>query len=98
MKSELFLQYPKRDYDTAATVVTDRIPLVFAQLKALRVADDITYLRSGSLNVMNGMVGLTFSKDGSQYLHVDEFLNRDLAYWVEQPNGQENAVQIKTPN
>ena len=98
MKSELFLQYPKRDYDSAASVATDRIPLVFAQLKALRVADDITYLRSGSLNVMNGMVGLTFSKDGSQYLHVDEFLNRDLAYWVEQPNGQENAVQIKTPN
>jgi len=98
MDPELFQIYPRRDYDSSAVVHSDRIPIVFAQLKALRTADDITYLRSGSLNIMNGLVGLTFSCDGSQYMNVDEFLNRDLAYWVDQPNGQQNAAEIKTPN
>ena len=98
MNPELFLVYPKRNYDKSAVVDTDKIPVVFAQLKALRAADDITYLRSGSLNIMNGMVGLSLSCDGSQYMDVDEFLNRDLAYWVEQPNGLKHAAEITTPN
>ncbi|MCK7471133.1 MAG: hypothetical protein MZU95_10405 [Desulfomicrobium escambiense] len=34
---------------------------VLVQFKALRFADETIYLRSGSINVMNGMVGLTFS-------------------------------------
>ena len=98
MSPELIENYAPCDYHNDAVVEPERIPLVFAQLKALRLADDITYLRSGSLNIMNGMVGLTFSTDGSQYLPVDEFLNRELAYWMDQQNGQNDAAQIKTPN
>jgi hypothetical protein len=55
---------------------------VLAQFKALRFADETIYLRSGSLNVMNGMVGLTFSCDGSHYMPVDEFLDKSLDFWV----------------
>ena len=55
---------------------------VFQQLKALRFADETIYLRSGSINIMNGMVGLTFSCDGSHYMPVEEFLDKDLSFWL----------------
>ena len=54
---------------------------MFQQFKALRFADDTIYLRSGSLNVINGMVGLTFSCDGSHYMPVEEFLAKDDSFW-----------------
>jgi hypothetical protein len=31
---------------------------------------------------MNGMVGLTFSCDGSHYMSADEFLEKNLSFWV----------------
>lgn len=42
---------------------------------------DRIYLRSGSLNVVNGLVGLNFSCDGSHYLPVEEFLSQDARFW-----------------
>ena len=43
--------------------------------------DDTLYLRSGSLNIFNGIIGLNFSCDGSHYIPYDEFLNKDHAFW-----------------
>ena len=79
---ELCLAYPLHPYPTAAKTPAANIAPVLAQFKALRFADETIYLRSGSLNVMNGMVGLTFSCDGSHYMPVDEFLEKDLGFWV----------------
>jgi len=45
-------------------------------LSTLRHKDDSIYLRSGSLNIINGMVGLVFSCDGSHYIEYQEFLRR----------------------
>ena len=81
LNPDLFLRYPKRSYDRHTQLEADKIPLVFAQLKALRQLDDTVYLRSGSVNIINGRVGLTFSCDGSHYMSADEFLNHDLTYW-----------------
>ena len=39
------------------------------------------YLRSSSLNLINGMVGLTFSCDGSLYINYEEFLSTDISFW-----------------
>ena len=55
--------------------------MVLEQLKELRFADETIYLRSASLNVMNGMVGLTFSCDGSHYISVEEFLSKEKRFW-----------------
>jgi hypothetical protein len=49
-----------------------------AAFKALRFMDENIYLRSGSLNIFNGIVGLNFSCDGSHYMRWDEFLDKDL--------------------
>lgn len=79
---ELCLAYPQRRYPERAVVAPEKIRPVLAQFKALRFADETIYLRSGSLNIMNGMVGLTFSCDGSHYMQVDEFLEKNLGFWV----------------
>lgn len=79
---ELCLAYPRHEYPEHAAIAPERIALVLEQFKALREADETIYLRAGSLNVINGMVGLTFSCDGAHYMHVEEFLERELAFWL----------------
>ncbi len=79
---DLFLAYPARDYPATAKTPATQIPAVLAEFKALRFADETLYLRAGSLNVMNGMVGLTFSCDGSHYMPAEEFLAKDLGFWL----------------
>jgi hypothetical protein len=41
----------------------------------LRLADAAVYLRPGSINIINGMIGLDFSCDGSCYIDYREFLD-----------------------
>jgi len=41
----------------------------------------VIYLRSGSLNIFNGMISLNFSCDGSHYLPFREFLEEDSPFW-----------------
>ncbi|MHB8453495.1 MAG: PDC sensor domain-containing protein [Acidiferrobacterales bacterium] len=79
---EMRLAYPARPYPTAAKTREADVIRVLDQFKTLRFLDETIYLRSGSLNVMNDMVGLTFSCDGSHYMSVEEFLARDLGFWV----------------
>lgn len=97
MDPELFLLYPKCDFDQRASIKPDRIPNVFAQLKVLRNIDDDIYLRGGSLNIMNGQIGLSFSVDGMHYLGIDEFLNRELTSWLS-PQGDNQMLETLTPN
>jgi hypothetical protein len=75
------LAYPRRSYPEMAVVTRNRIKEIFERFALLRSADDTLYLRSASLNVINGMVGLTFSCDGSHYLPADEFLAKDDRFW-----------------
>jgi hypothetical protein len=77
----IVLAYPRQPYPDIATVPQETIPLIFDQLKLLRFADENIYLRSGSLNICNGMVGLNFSCDGSHYMHYSEFLEKDMNFW-----------------
>lgn len=98
MNPELFLRYSKQEYDKPAAIEAEKIPPILAQLKALRIADDTIYLYSASLNIMNGLVGLSFSSGNSQYMDSDDFLNHDLAFWVGQPDGKTDALEITTPN
>ncbi len=76
------LIYPVHAYPTDAVVPRDRIRPVLDAIAALRFIDETFYLRAGSLNIMNGMVGLTFSCDGSHYLPWDEFLTKGPEFWA----------------
>ena len=70
----LRLAYPRIPYTKEALVPTPEIPRVLAEFKRLRTQDDQICLRAASLNVVNGLVGLNFSCDGSYYLSYAEFL------------------------
>ena len=78
---DICLVYPQRDYPDDAAVPADQIHAVLQGLRELRFADETIYLRSGSLNIFNGMVALTFSCDGSHYMPYAEFLDRDMPFW-----------------
>jgi len=69
--------HPDCDYPRNAIVRLDEIEMVLERFGELRTGDDTVYLRSGSLNIMNGCVGLTFSCDGSHYLDYRMFLESE---------------------
>jgi len=75
LNADLLLAYPERTYPQRAAVTPAQVKQVYALFKALRYIDDTIYLRSGSINIINAMVGLPFSCDGSHYMTVDEFLD-----------------------
>jgi hypothetical protein len=80
LNADLLLAYPERTYLQRAAVIPAQVKKAYALFKALRYIDDTIYLRSGSINIINAMVGLPFSCDGSHYMMVDEFLDRDVRF------------------
>jgi len=75
------MAYPIRPYPKEALISPEQVRPVLEQFKRLREADETIYLRSSSLNVFNGMVGLTFSCDGAHYMPAEEFLLKDDHFW-----------------
>jgi len=78
----VFACYPKQKYPEDACISEEQIGQVFSQYKQLRYADENVYLRSASLNIVNAMVGLNFSCDGSHYIPVKGFIDNSYEYWV----------------
>ena len=76
------LAYPRRSYPEQAVVPVNDVMLVLDRLRELRFADENIYLRSGSLNIFNGLVGLNFSCGGSHYMNHAEFLEKDMRFWA----------------
>lgn len=76
------MAYPHRAYPDDASIPAERIREVFYSFRDLRFMDENIYLRSGSLNIFNGMVGLNFSCDGSHYMPWSEFLTKSLEFWI----------------
>lgn len=78
----LCLAYPRHPYPADASIPASRVHDVLNTFRDLRFMDEMLYLRSGSLNIFNGMVSLTFSCDGSHYMPWDEFLDKNLSFWT----------------
>ncbi len=76
------LAYPKKSFPNDAVVNPDEIRRVFDQFRALRNADDTIYLRAGGINIINGMVSLNFSCDGSHYMPAKEFISKGNDFWM----------------
>jgi hypothetical protein len=79
---DICLAYPIRPYPEEAVVPAEKIGEILAGFKRLRLADEIIYLRAGSINIFNGLVGLNFSCDGSHYLSWKDFLDPENAFWA----------------
>lgn len=78
---DICLVYPRRPYSDLATVPESAIPKIFEYFRQLRFADETIYLRAGSINIVNGMISLNFSCDGSHYLPYKDFLDKGLSFW-----------------
>lgn len=78
---DICLAFQRQKYFEKAIVDAKSISLIFQQFKDLRFADETIYLRSASLNIVNGMVGLNFSCDGSHYMFYEEFLEKNTTFW-----------------
>jgi len=83
LDQDMYLLYSRAPYPTTAKVSNDQVQLVLELFNNLRGVDEQIYLCSSSLNIMNGMVGLSFSFDGTQYMSVEEFLNKNWYHWLE---------------
>lgn len=79
---DICLVYPPRAYPDDATIPPEDIERILRAMQALRTVDTTIYLRTASVNVVNGMVSLTFSCDGSHYMRYDEFLAKGPAFWT----------------
>ena len=78
---DICLLYPSRPYPVDARIPRAGITRILDGMQALRMIDANIYLRTGSINIYNGMVSLTFSCDGSHYMRYDEFLAKGTAFW-----------------
>jgi hypothetical protein len=76
------LAYPTRSYPRDAAIPSQRVREVLQTFRELRFMDETIYLRSGSLNIFNGIVGLNFSCDGSHYMPWHELLRKSLGFWL----------------
>lgn len=79
--NDVLLAYPKRAYSEEATVKREHVRPILERFKLLREMDDTVYLRSGSLNIINGIVGLNFSCDGSHYMPAEDLLAKGEDFW-----------------
>ena len=79
---DICMLYPRQAYPGNALMPADIIPNILNGLRQLRIADETLYLRSASINIFNGMISLTFSCDGSHYMSWQEFLDKDMAFWL----------------
>lgn len=70
---EFPMQFARTVGAAAPTIPYADIVSILREFKRLRFKDPNMYLRNGSINVMNGVIGLAFSCDGSHYLSYNEF-------------------------
>jgi hypothetical protein len=79
---DICMLYTQHAYPDEALIPQDDIVRVLNGMRQLRMADDTLYLRSSSINIFNGLVSLTFSCDGTHYMSWQEFLDKDMSFWV----------------
>ena len=55
---------------------TDDVSAILKEFSRLRTTDETIYLRNGSINRINGMIGMTFSCDGAHYIDHKTFFEK----------------------
>ena len=69
--------FPSTSYEGRQPMIEQhRINQLLDEFKRLRLSDEQVYLRSASVNRLNGMIGMNFSCDGSHYIQHEEFFQR----------------------
>jgi len=82
LSPEICLAYPARTYPQNARISKTQVCPILEKIKMLRYIDDNIYLRSASINIINGVIELNFSCDGIYQMPFDEFLDKDESFWL----------------
>jgi hypothetical protein len=70
-------QFPDRSVAHLKPLIDpEDIDEVLAEFRRLRLTDETLYLRNGSINLVNGMIGMTFSCDGAHYIDHRTFFDK----------------------
>ena len=80
---DICLAFPKHRYPKDALIPSNRIPEIWEAFRQLRFIDEMLYLRTGTINIFNGIIALTFSCDGSHYIPWEEFLDKEHVLWAD---------------
>lgn len=66
--------FPEADYAGRTPVLGSQdIERLLNEFRRLRLTDETVYLRNGSVNLINGMINMTFSCDGTHYIDHQTF-------------------------
>ncbi|OQW95946.1 MAG: hypothetical protein BWK79_00615 [Beggiatoa sp. IS2] len=76
--------YPPCVYPSKATLMPEVVRQVLENFRTLRLTSNNFYLCSSSINIINGMVSLSFTYEDPQYLPAEIFLSKDLSAWLGQ--------------
>jgi hypothetical protein len=79
---DICLVYPAQSHPPEVVIPAKDIAAILETFKQLRLADENIYLRSASINLYNGMVSVTFSCDGTHYMPHQEFLHKNMRFWL----------------
>lgn len=90
---DICLVYPIQAYPASAIIPQHSITHILDSFGLLRLADENIYLRTASINLLNGMISVTFSCDGSHYMPYDEFLRKNTTFWFGAIKPEEVWVQ-----
>ncbi|OUD16226.1 PDC sensor domain-containing protein [Thioflexithrix psekupsensis] len=85
-RDTIYHAYQPSTYPAKAAISIDQVREILQRFQTLRLTEGTDYLCSASLNVINGMIGLSFTCDNSQYMRADLFLERPLSDWTRQRN------------
>ncbi len=67
-------RFPEGDFaGRTSLIVPQDIVRIFAEFRRLRLTDQTIYLRNGSVNLINGMINMSFSCDGTHYIDHKTF-------------------------
>jgi hypothetical protein len=73
LDSDFIGAFPPTDPWIGASVPDTALRPILSEFKRLRFRDEHVYLRNGSINVINGLIGLSFSCDGTHYMPHQDF-------------------------
>ncbi|MCB1338390.1 MAG: hypothetical protein KDK10_13335 [Maritimibacter sp.] len=67
-------RFPDADYAGREALIDEgQTGRVLAEFRRLRLTDETLYLRNGAINRINGMINMSFSCDGTQYIDHRSF-------------------------
>jgi hypothetical protein len=70
-------RFPDADHAGRVSLIDGpEIALILDEFKRLRLSDETVYLRNAAINLINGMINLSFSCDGTHYIDHRTFFSK----------------------